>query len=270
MNDTILKTVMRTLMEERAPSSSIDLWPEIAARLPHPNPVMTVSDTRKDSGMTPDHTRLSPRRLAASLATLTLLAAMIFLATPSGQAFAADLLQFFGRAPTNSLATGTYQLEAPAPAGADPASILDAGASIADVAGQVDYHLMVPAWTPDDLPFNAASLDENNSISRLFYGQAERNSLVIRQEKVRTADECDLCGKVGADADVKVASVNGAHAEYAQGVWNLTEAGAEWLSDPYLQTLRWQADGMAYELIYMGQPDQMNLETLVRIAESMK
>ncbi len=41
-------------------------------------------------------------------------------------------------------------------------------------------------------------------------------------------------------------------------------------SDPYLQTLRWQANGMAFELLYMGPPDSVTRADLIAIAESLK
>lgn len=269
MNDSLLRTTLRELADDLAPSSSIDLLPDITARLSKPQSFTTSAGHREDKIMNPSTKNLT-RRLAMAMAALVLVAGIVLAATPFGRAFAADIIQLFTRAESNTIAPQDYSLAQPAPAGADPASILDANASIAQVASQVDFQIRIPVWTPEDLPFNAASLDEGARISRLFYGQAEGNSLILRQEKNASSDACDLCGKVGADADIQVTSVNGAHAEYAQGVWNLTENGAVWTPDPWLQTLRWQADGMAYELMFMGQPDAMNLDTLVKVAESMK
>jgi hypothetical protein len=73
---------------------------------------------------------------------------------------------------------------------------------------------------------------------------------------------------VGASASVQSVQIQGVHGEYAEGVWVLTDKGAFWRDDPLLKTIRWQKDGMAFELIYMG--SEMGKENLVAIAESMK
>jgi hypothetical protein len=48
----------------------------------------------------------------------------------------------------------------------------------------------------------------------------------------------------------------------------LTDNGPVWRDDPYLKTIRWQKDGMAFELIQMGM--DADRDRLVAIAESMK
>ena len=83
-------------------------------------------------------------------------------------------------------------------------------------------------------------------------------------------DPCDLCGKVGADAAIQEVSINGVYGEYAEGVWKLTDKGPEWVSDPYLKTMRWQEEGMACELLYMGPPETLSKEEMIVIAGSIK
>ena len=61
--------------------------------------------------------------------------------------------------------------------------------------------------------------------------------------------------------------INDVSGEYAEGVWELTNSGPVWHDDPYLKTLRWQKDDMAYELVYMG--TDLNADQLVVMAESM-
>jgi hypothetical protein len=48
----------------------------------------------------------------------------------------------------------------------------------------------------------------------------------------------------------------------------LTETGPVWQNNPYLKTLRWQKDGMAFEMIYMGM--ELTKTDLLTIAGSMK
>lgn len=94
--------------------------------------------------------------------------------------------------------------------------------------------------------------------------------MVLRQEPGLTTDECVLCGKVGADTAVQEVSIAGVYGEYVEGVWNLTEQGPVWEADLYLKTMRWQNNGMAFELMYMGPPDTLSKQDMIAIAESMR
>lgn len=75
---------------------------------------------------------------------------------------------------------------------------------------------------------------------------------------------------MGASASVERVQIGNTAGEYVQGVWKLTENGPIWENDPYLQTLRWQVDGIAYELQYMGPPDMLTKDDLVKIASSLQ
>jgi hypothetical protein len=41
------------------------------------------------------------------------------------------------------------------------------------------------------------------------------------------------------------------------------------MNDPYLKTMRWQANGIAFELGYMGPPDTLSKEDMIAIASSI-
>ena len=83
-------------------------------------------------------------------------------------------------------------------------------------------------------------------------------------------DDCELCGKVGADTAIQEVSIAGVYGEYVEGVWKLTDQGPVWEADPYLKRMRWQGKGMAFELMYMGPSDTLSKEDMISIAESMK
>ena len=102
----------------------------------------------------------------------------------------------------------------------------------------------------------------------LSYGYSSNDlRILIKQQPVESPETCALCGLVGASASVQQVQINSVPGEYAEGVWELTDNGPVWRDDPYLKTLRWQKNGMAYELIYMG--DELGKEDLVEIAASM-
>jgi hypothetical protein len=94
---------------------------------------------------------------------------------------------------------------------------------------------------------------------------------VLTQQPVESIEDCDICDFVGADANVEQVKIGAATGEYVVGVWKADGAGNwVWEYEPYLQTLRWQANGMAFELLYMGIPEAVTKADMIAMAESMK
>ncbi len=58
--------------------------------------------------------------------------------------------------------------------------------------------------------------------------------------------------------------------EFVEGVWKLIDGNYVWESDPYMKTLRWQANGIAFELQYMGPPERVTKGDMLAVAESLK
>jgi hypothetical protein len=73
---------------------------------------------------------------------------------------------------------------------------------------------------------------------------------------------------VGASAPIQTVSLGNVSGEYSEGVWELTDNGPVWRNDEYLKTLRWQSNGMAFELIYMG--TELERDDLVAIAAGIE
>ena len=96
------------------------------------------------------------------------------------------------------------------------------------------------------------------------------NGLVLREERFQTSDDCSLCGLVGASEKIEPVMIGNNSGEYIIGVWKLTDNGPVWEPDPYLQTLRWQAEGMAFEFLNMGNPDEVTKADMIAIAASIK
>ena len=107
-------------------------------------------------------------------------------------------------------------------------------------------------------------------MGRIFYSGGDYDDLVLKEEIYSSPDTCDLCDKVGESASVEFVQIGNVKGEYVQGVWNLTDSGPIWENNPYLQILRWQVDGVAYELLFQGQPDSIVKEDLVNIASSLE
>lgn len=137
-----------------------------------------------------------------------------------------------------------------------------------EVKKQVAFDVREPTFLPESMTLLGASFDPVLQMVSLSYGYSNQDRrLLIKQQPVNAGEACQLCGMVGASASVESVQIGDLYGEYALGVWNLTDHGPVWEDDPYLETLRWQKDGIAYELIYMGM--EVEQEELIAIAESM-
>lgn len=268
MNHKQMQASLRDLTQTRAPEKEIDLWPAILSRL------QTSDQTIPRGTKMNAHLRFTPRFYRTIGITLAvLLAGVLFFVTPQGQVLAQSLLRYFTRAESSQLPLQSWQLTpiaSSATPGADPANILDAHKSIEEIQQKAGVGVHVPGWLPDTLHFAGASVEQDQKIVRVFYQSIDSNGLVLRQEPIPMKDDCELCGKVGADAAIEKVSIAGNEGEYAEGVWKLTDQGPVWEADPYLKTMRWQENGMAFELLYMGPPETLTKDDLIAIAVSIK
>ncbi len=140
---------------------------------------------------------------------------------------------------------------------------------VEDAESQAGFAILEPATLPEGMTFLGSSFDPILKMASFSYGYAEaERRLLIKQQPVDSVETCELCGLVGASASVEAVQIGDVPGEYALGVWELTDNGPVWRDDPYLKTIRWQKDNMAFELIFMG--IELEKDQLIAIAESMK
>jgi hypothetical protein len=212
-------------------------------------------------------------RIAAIIGLVLLFVSSIVIFTPQGHAWAQDILQFFTRADSDTLPVQSWQLTpgpTPGTPTPDPASIMDVHQTVGDIELLAGYKVFQPSWVPDVLSLIGASYQPDHHIVRIFYRYVYTNGLVLKQEPIQKTEDCDLCGAVGASAAVETVQINSGSGEYVEGVWKLTEKGPIWESDPYLKTLRWQVNQMAFELLYMGPPESVSKADMIAIAQSIQ
>ena len=134
-----------------------------------------------------------------------------------------------------------------------------------------------PARLPEMLIFNGAAVETlpaQPSIITLSYrmnpkwGQPDGNGMLIREQIIPTGDPCRLCGfvvgqyngtetassgrTVGANATIQAVTVGSANGQYVEEVWKGTDQGWVYDSDPYIKTLRWQANGIPFKSLISG------------------
>jgi len=273
MSEQQVKSALKELSEKKVPKSTIDLWPGLESRIVKEGDQKREIILKREPSIHSNQNRNPRLRIAATFTLVALLVVGLFFISPQGKGLAQNILRFFTKSESNQLPLQDFQktpLSTSINSTPEPSSIIFADKSISDVQQQAGYDVFVPMWIPKTLSFSGASFDKENNSVYIFYRFYETNGLVFKQEFIPETDTCPLCNQVGADAEIQIVSINGVYGEYAEGVWKLTENGEIWESDPWLKTLRWQAGGMAFELLYMGPPESLSLEELIEIAEGIE
>ena len=152
--------------------------------------------------------------------------------------------------------------------------------SIAEAAQKAGFSVQAPTHLPQILTFVGASYDPATNFVRLSYTTDFSEGLMITEEHASDAAQCKICAfKVGVSADVwtdtygsivpkdiiQTVKIGNATGQYVEGMW---ENGWEWVPDPNIKRMRWQANGRAYEFFYVG--TEISKEDMIRMAESMK
>lgn len=152
--------------------------------------------------------------------------------------------------------------------------------TLEEVESVAGFDILEPTWLPESLAFDGAAFEasqwepQNKDSVRTFYSfgpRLETNGIVLTQQPIKSVETCAICDLVGNSAEVETVQIRNATGEYAMGVWKADNAGNWiWSPDPWLQRLRWQEDGIAFELLYMGPPEEITKADLIAIAENMR
>jgi hypothetical protein len=160
--------------------------------------------------------------------------------------------------------------------------------SVDQVQQTAGFKLALPTRLPETLTFLGARFDPDQKTAAAFYWfnvhSGITDGLSVSEQPTKGSNDCNLCGfvlgdgtdldkqapgkEVGKDAKIDTVQIGGVSGQYVEGTWSGTDKGWVWDADPYLKTLRWQANGTAYELSYMGMG--IEKEDMLTIAQSIK
>ena len=162
--------------------------------------------------------------------------------------------------------------------------------SIEQAASEGGFTIHQPTTLPEVLTLLGARYEPDQKWVLVFYlydqkiGGPNTDGLVLTEQIATNSSACGLCkfiigegvdlkkyapGQlVGKDASIETVTIGNSTGQYVEGMWNLTDNGPVWVSDPYLKRLRWEANGTAYELTYMGMG--ITKDDMTAIAKSIK
>jgi hypothetical protein len=296
MNRKFFKSLLQQRAEHMAPTSEINLWPSIQARLSAHDAVLLSSN---------GGSKMKPyRRSLAILAPigLAIVLVVIFMAVmPQGRALAQKFLSmFFQTAPDvrplePTTAPGVITptmivVYPPMIATLDPTTapaLITPSANAQAVEDLTQWHLFKPSWLPEGFGLDRTVYrPEKGDVYQAYlyqrpflYQRATGLQSVyffLSQRKIPFTN----LWPVGESAKVETVQVGNVTGEYVVGAWGGSEDHLVWENNPAIQHLRWQENGYYFDLqydIYGVQeadfadcPYYISKEQLIDIASSMK
>ena len=163
--------------------------------------------------------------------------------------------------------------------------------SLGEAQEKAGFVLLLPAKLPDFLSFMGATYDSDLQVARLHYlfdqirWGPNTDGLILDEERIPTSGNCALCGFVIQDKmaltaenkdgkivhDFTEVQIGTGLGQYVSGGWesgNQDTSFWAWNPDPYSKRLRWEVDGMAFELSYWG--NGITQADLITLAESIQ
>ena len=267
MDKKNIQAILHHELEKEIPTSDVHLWQTVKSNL------VAGKTFQQGVKMNTMNSRRIPRAAFVMLILIALLS-LVFV-TPQGQAFAQSVLRFFVRADQDRYPLQAWQMTPPAQTSLESPFTL----SVQEAEILAGYDVFSPIKPPSGMIFVGASYDEKYHIVAQAFGQnVDFVELSLWQQPLEYYQSCgDISHRcdnmlggnlIGASADIQTVQIGHVNGEYLEGVWELTDTGPVWHDDPYLKTLRWQNDGMAFELIFMG--TELGKDDLVAIAKGMK
>jgi hypothetical protein len=284
MNVSKLRSILKDLTEEKAPTAQIDLWPEVQSQI-QMGPSKESKGTRMNT-----HKSLQQKLMKSVLVVLAIaLVAVAFFALPQGQALGKQILHFFVRGennlmpgPTNMPVRWVEQTPGyaaptftPKPTPVGPAfaaqcggpSLNDAHCSIDEIRKLVSFPVFALAKLPEGMQFIGATGDPGQVY--LVYTLADPPAILTVEEEPFTGAANQLNWEVGDQAEVQTVRIGAVDGEYVKGSYDGSSNPPAWNSSLDSQRLRWMDRGTLFMIEASGGAQRFNSEDLANLAAKL-
>lgn len=164
--------------------------------------------------------------------------------------------------------------------------------SISQAEEQAGFKPLLPGILPETLSLVGAAYNADHKVVKVYYLLDQNaygpstDGFTLSQQIAPNPKNCDLCDitvgdynkqKVDAtyvvlvpkEANIEIVPIGALKGKYTQGVWSGTDCcGWVWDATVSAKTLRWWANGRAFELSYFG--ENFGKADMIRIAENSK
>lgn len=265
MDNEKFKSILQDSLEEKIPSSQINLWPAIKSNLVAGKHLQNQQGEK----MSDRNTNRLPR-LAIAIVMIAILL-VVGLLTPPGRSLAQSVLQLFTRTENTSFTPekvpgSPAESESSAPTAEPPAPLI----SIAEAEAQVGFDVFELADVPAGFEYQGARV-YGNAVYLEYSAQNFGGSLMIRQSEASyNQSEWE---QVPAEEIIKV-KVSDLDAEFAKGTFVVYagETEATWNPEAAILRLRWVQDDIWLEMTKMGDIESIEYldhDEMIELAESL-
>jgi len=276
MDNKKIQSILQDALEEKIPSSQIELWPAVKASLVAGKHPLIQQGEKMNT--------IKPRRISRAALIALMIVVLLALAfiTPQGRAFAQSILQFFIRSESDAIPVPTEEpvtwvdltpglppaTSTPLPAIASFAD--DCGdfpnpiCSVEHIRGRVNFTVKELGIIPEGLYFIGAT-GGPDSISLSYEFENHAGGIHIFEERWT-----GVAIQVGASAAVEKVQIGGLTGEYVRGTFIMYPGDpvATWDMNAGNEILRWVDDGTSYTM-FANLPDTLEKEGMAALAESM-
>lgn len=264
MDKKTIQTILQDELDDEIPAKGIDLWPAVKANL-------VAGETVQQGEKKVDAINLRRMAWIAITAVMIVTLLTVALLTPSGRAFAQNILQLFTHTENTSFQLESSQIvlgeaDPAAPTAAPPAPLI----SVADAEAQAGFDAAELPTIPEGFDSPGARL-YGDAISIEYQAQGGGGSLIILQSPDGFyQSEWD---RVPVDATDPV-KIDGLDGEFVQGTFVVYagESSARWNPDAPILRLRWVMDGVWFEMTKFGDVEAieyLDQAGMIALAESL-
>ena len=251
------QATLREAVEKEIPPKEIDLWPNVRQAVSGTKPGATIVHSKNDN-----QNKRYQLALAAALVLLLLVLAGL---TPAGRTFAQSLFGFFTPAEADTIpvavaddaarvtSSAESELTVDVPTTAATAAPPSPYLTLAEAEAALGFPVVALAETPAGLSFLGVRL-YGHSASVEYGTTTPGGQLILSQSQAGFAESS--WDSVPAD-DIQQLQLGNVPAEAVQGTFVVYSGQTEatWNPDAPILRLRWEQNGIYYELTKFGDVD---------------